>query len=271
MSRKIIKRGKQEKQLEESLRIIKEVIARGIRQPTYFFKRGDRVEYGNIEWVKILEVYENGMYYKILKFSDDIRYGRKVGFNLNFDYILWTEIRPYRTKEEMEKNNRMEENDDITFQYQQRNISSLLHTIYKGSGIDLNPDYQRELIWSEEQKVALIDSIFKNIDIGKFAIIRRKFDQERNNYYEILDGKQRIQALMDFYECRIKYKGLTYNDLHWRDRIHFREYNISWAETEPLTNEQKYRYFLKLNTSGTPVSEEHMNKVKEMLKKLKKC
>jgi hypothetical protein len=79
-----------------------------------------------------------------------------------------------------------------------------------------------------------------------------------------LDGKQRIQALLDFYECRFKYKGMIYNDMHWRDRNHFKSYSINWAETEPLTDEQKYRYFLKLNVSGVPIPKEHLDKVRKM-------
>ena len=31
-----------------------------------------------------------------------------------------------------------------------------------------------------------------------------------------------------------------------------------------MTDEQKYRYFLKLNVSGTPMSEEHIEKVRKL-------
>ena len=55
-----------------------------------------------------------------------------------------------------------------------------------------------------------------------------------------------------------------------RDQHHFEEYNISYAQTEPLTAKQKYRYFLNLNTNGTPVDPKHMEKVKGMLDKKEK-
>ena len=58
--------------------------------------------------------------------------------------------------------------------------------------------------------------------------------------------------------------------MHWRDRIHFREYPISYAESVPLTKEQKYRYFLKLNTSGIPVDPDHLTNVMMMLEREQK-
>ena len=235
-----------------------------VREPTYFFKYGDRVQYGNWDYARIMKVLEGGKLYLIAKITKNIRYGREVGTQAGMDYQLWNELRPYRTSEEKNAPKRVEEDDDIRFNYSQRELRGLLHYFEGGSGIDLNPDYQREIVWNEDQKVALIDSIFKNIDIGKFTIIRRSFKEELDHYYEVLDGKQRIMALLDFFECRFKYKGKTYNDLHWRDQNHFKGYAISWAETEPLTNEQKYRYFLKLNTGGVPISEKHLDKVRKM-------
>jgi len=251
--------------LNTSLEDCKNTIKRGsIGKPTYFFKTGDRVTWGAWDKNIVIKSFDNGMYYLCVRVGWHERYGKRVGVKCNMDYCLWAEIRPYKTKEEMEENPRVEEDDDIFFNYGQRDIQSILFQMYGGAGIDLSPDYQRELIWTEEQKVSLIDSIFKNIDIGKFTIIRRKYQEGQLNHYEVLDGKQRIQALLDFYECRFKYKGLTYNDMNWRDRVHFKGYSINWAETEPLTDEQKYRYFLKLNVSGVPIPKEHLDKVRKM-------
>lgn len=251
--------------LYRSLKECQEAVERdAVREPTYFFKRGDRVSLGNVHMIKVLKSYEGGKYYLIIRCHEEEAYGKRIGLRTNLDYELWTNLRPYRTLEEKNTPLLLQENDDIRFSYSQRDIYSIFGVYYNHAGLDLNPDYQRELVWNESQKVSLIDSIFRNIDIGKFTIIRRKFREELKHYYEVLDGKQRIQAIIDFYECRFKYRGMTFNELHWRDQIHFEHYNISWAETEPLTNEQKYRYFLKLNVSGVPISEKHIDKVRKM-------
>ena len=64
-------------------------------------------------------------------------------------------------------------------------------------------------VWDIEDKVKLIDSIFNNIDVGKFAFIKVPY-KDNSPSYECLDGKQRVTALIEFYEGRFEYKGLKY-------------------------------------------------------------
>ena len=186
-------------------------------------------------------------------YGDKIHY--EAWFNLGFDQEDWPE--------------RIEEDRDIFFNYSQRDLSGLLSYMTSAYGIDLNPDYQRGTVWNEAQKVALIDSVFKNIDIGKFTIIKRKWGDNPNKpetpfMYEMLDGKQRLTALFEFRTSQFLYKGMFFHQMNPFDRNHFKHYPVSYAETEPLTDEQKYRYFLKLNTTGTPVDKQHMRKVREL-------
>lgn len=264
------KRMELKQNIEKYKRIMKEsfdscmaVLERGdVKEPTYFFNIGDRVSWGNWDWVHILDVIENGKIYKILKITSKFSYGRYAGEEISIIYALWVDVRPYNNNDDKPI---FLENKDIQFNYSQRDMYGLLHSFYSDhAGIDCNPDYQRDLVWTQEQKISLIDSIFRNIDIGKFTFIKIPFEENRNYYLEVLDGKQRINTLIEFYECRFKYNGSTYNDLHQKDKNHFLGYNVSWAETDPLTSEQKYRYFLKLNVGGTPIDKKHIDKVLKM-------
>jgi uncharacterized protein with ParB-like and HNH nuclease domain len=183
----------------------------------------------------------------------------------------WYDFRSYKSPEQIKKIERLEQDDDIRFSYSQRDLSSLISMYLGKYGIDLNPEYQRGNVWKPYQKVDLIDSIFNNIDIGKFAVIKRPWGPDSSKpmtpkLYEMLDGKQRLTAIIEFYLGLFTYKGKTYDQLGPLDQQHFKYYRISEAETEPLTDEQKYRYFLKLNTTGTPVDPDHMKKVEGMLK-----
>lgn len=255
-----------EREINNTLKECKSIIKRKeIRTPTYFFNVGDRVDSGNWNWVHVLEICEDGMYYKILKITSKTAYGKYVGEEYHINYVMWYDIRPYRTTKEAETSVELHQKDDIRLNYSQRTISSLLCSFYSDhSAIETQPDYQRDLVWTKKQKESLIDSIFRNIDIGKFTFINILYEDGCPYHLEVLDGKQRIQAIIDFYECRFTYKGKTFNDLHWRDRLHFENYNISWGECSPLTNEQKYRYFLKLNVGGTPMDQKHIDKVFKM-------
>lgn len=236
-----------------------------IPEPVYLHNVGDRIVYGAYDYTEILEVHEGGKFYKC--FSHTIRRNTNRGdvYTEKEHYETWYNLKPYRT----EFPERVEEEDDVHISFQQRHLGALLDLMFRKWGVDLDPEYQRGNVWTEEQKYNLIDSVFKNIDIGKFTIIRRPWGDNPNvpmtpKLYEMLDGKQRLTALYEFYIGKFKYKGMYYHELNPMDMYHFTEYSINWAETGRLTKEQKYRYFLKLNTTGVPVDPKHLEKVKEM-------
>ena len=124
-----------------------------------------------------------------------------------------------------------------------------------------------------EDKISLLDSIFNNIEIGKFSFIALNFHKEEFNFngdyfFEILDGKQRLTTLREFYEDRLVYRGRTYSQLNVIDRNHFDNYPISFGEVEePKDRKDIYRYFLKLNTGGKPMSQKQIEKVKNLIKR----
>lgn len=236
--------------------------------PSYVFKEEDRVRYGNWDYAMIFEVCDGGRYYKVFQKTANIKYGKYIGEIEEIRYHNWLELLPYRPPKEFEFISKFEEDKDIFLNFSQRDITSLFHMFYY-SGIDLDTDYQRGLVWTPEQEVDLIRSIFKNIDIGKFAVIKREFSEECTHFYEMLDGKQRLTALCRFYEGRFKYRDRTFQQLHPYDQAHFKGFPISHAESYELTDKQKYRYFIKLNTTGRSIDPVHMEKVKVLLEKMK--
>ena len=49
-------------------------------------------------------------------------------------------------------------NQDVRINFNNSTIESLLHTYYN-FGINMNPDYQRDYVWTMEDKLLLIDII----------------------------------------------------------------------------------------------------------------
>lgn len=83
--------------------------------------------------------------------------------------------------------------------------------------------------------------------------------------YEVLDGKQRLSALQEFFEDRITYKGKYFSQLTQRDQNHFGNYSISLAESQnELTEKQKLEYFIQLNTTGRVMDKQHLKKVETL-------
>lgn len=80
---------------------------------------------------------------------------------------------------------------------------SKLYNLYKRNEIDEAPYYQRySELWSQEKKRLLIDTIINGYDMPKFYFhyIMSSSNQlnTTNKQYAIIDGKQRINALVEF-------------------------------------------------------------------------
>lgn len=70
---------------------------------------------------------------------------------------------------------------------------------YRENQIIVNRKYQRKLVWSEEEKAGLIDSILKGYPIPLILFAEFVGDDGRS-YYEVLDGMQRLNAIVGFIE-----------------------------------------------------------------------
>lgn len=74
--------------------------------------------------------------------------------------------------------------------------------------IHFDPPYQRRgRLWSDHDKAYLIDSIINGFDVPKLYLADFQFGQSSLNEarlpYAIIDGKQRLEAVFDFFENKI--------------------------------------------------------------------
>lgn len=245
--------------LENELKGLKEKLHL-IPEPTYIHKVGTEVISGSLKDVVVEEVLEGGKLYKLDFTNFDNNYGNPILTPHQKKYAIWTSVR-----KKVDNTESFIKNEDVKFRFMQERIISLILKTYD-SGVDFEPDYQRDYVWDMKDKIFLIDSIFKNVDIGKFVFIFKGYSKEI--LYEILDGKQRLRAILDYYEDRFAYKGKFFSDLSFEDQHHFVGYSVATCEVGDLTEEQILRYFLCLNTSGKAMSKKHLNKIKNRLKKV---
>ncbi len=228
-------------------------------EPTYFFNVGDSVSIGNLQDCVVFDILENGKIYEIEYTSVDHNYGNPIIKENQRMFWAWHYIRhPYNHDD-----HDLIKNEDLRLSYSQRDLSGLLSNMYT-FGVDMNPSYQRGYVWSQEDKHLLIDSIFKNMDIGKFVFVHLPFKSQSPSY-EILDGKQRLNAISEFYLNEFSYSGYFFHDLAKHEQYHFQHYFISYAEIRDISEQQKLRYFLTLNRSGKVMDQKHLSKIENML------
>ncbi len=69
--------------------------------------------------------------------------------------------------------------------------------------INLTPEYQRRLVWDDRRRSRFIESLLLNVPIP--PIFLYEWDLSR---YEVMDGQQRLNSILDFYENRYSLRGL---------------------------------------------------------------
>ena len=69
--------------------------------------------------------------------------------------------------------------------------------------LNLNPWYQRRSVWNDSQKSYLINTLFERKPIPTIYI-RHTIDLEKEkSIKEVVDGQQRIRAILSFYRGEI--------------------------------------------------------------------
>lgn len=186
--------------------------------------------------------------------------------NVEYSCWAWTSVRPL----DDDKDTHFAKRDSALsrLHYSNRSMYSLLSFHYL-FGVDFKPDYQRGSVWDEEDREKLLDSIFAGREIGRFVFKQLPFNRTNDdgNYYEIVDGKQRMLTLLAFYENRFPYKGAFYNDLSALDKNWFMDASIGVAELDQnTTRAEVLEVFLALNEGGKPVAKEVLDHARELLK-----
>lgn len=89
--------------------------------------------------------------------------------------------------------------------YQSNNffLPQIRHMIEAGDAINLRPEYQRRLRWTNGQKSKLIESLLLNIPIP--PVFFYESDAAR---YEVMDGQQRMNTIREFFSGDFRLSGL---------------------------------------------------------------
>lgn len=155
-----------------------------------------------------------------------------------------------------------------------------LHRRWSDGYLRLQPEFQRELVWSEEKQVKLVESVLARIPL---PVIYLSDDGET---FDVVDGQQRLTTLFAFMEGRFAEKnapdpirrkgeapaegrafalrkltllkrleGRTYDTLDAKDRRSFEESQLICYVLPPTTSaDAKFQIFGRLNDGGVPLN-----------------
>lgn len=155
-------------------------------------------------------------------------------------------------------------------------LSHYIH-LHKEGEVYFNPDYQRGYVWGEVEQQALLKSLFGGVPFLQTSVVYNK-EGPVDKFCEVVDAQQRLTTIFKFVDGEIGYKLPSGNVLYYRDLTPLQRKTLNglkvtesmlenWDES-PVTLRQKAEYFYAINFSGVPQSNEHKEKVFDLIHSL---
>lgn len=132
--------------------------------------------------------------------------------------------------------------------------------------INLSPDFQRNLVWDDFRKSRLIESVLLRIPLPMFY-----FSQDEEGVLSVVDGLQRLSAIKEFMENKLKLKDLEYlkkcNNCYYSKEKHIEDKYVRWFNITQITvniidaqspHKVKYDIFRRLNTGGQKLNNQEL-------------
>lgn len=135
---------------------------------------------------------------------------------LNFNALSETDIDEWFDSEESDSPEHPLSDEELSQKYAdtqirivRSNLDFTLHTlatsIQDKSYINISPGYQRRARWDKKKKSLLIESFLMNVPVPPLFLFEKDYNQ-----YEIMDGRQRLEAISEFLENKYALTGLEF-------------------------------------------------------------
>ena len=141
-----------------------------------------------------------------------------------------------------------------TFYRTNYKIAELLR-LFARNELVLQPKFQRRLAWEEVARAYLMDTIVRSLPMPKIYL-RGVVANSTRLQYEVVDGQQRLTAIIDFYYGKLRldpkhhpqFGGLTFGELPEPVQAAFLNYEISAETMEDASDPEVWAMFERLNT-----------------------
>lgn len=135
----------------------------------------------------------------------------------------------------------------------------------EGRQLDMDPDFQREHVWTETQQIRYLEFRFRGGKSGRDILWNSPgFKSGSLEPMVLVDGKQRIQALLRFLHNEIPVFGSLYSE--YTDKLHHMQHDFIFVVNDLKTRKEVLQWYIDLNAGGTPHTDDEINKVQELLK-----
>lgn len=133
--------------------------------------------------------------------------------------------------------------------------------------LDMNPFFQRDYVWTDEQKISYIEYRLKGGFSGKDIFWNcpswMRFKGKGNNI-QLVDGKQRLNAALQFLNNEIPAFGHLLSE--FEDKIHPTEPDFIFHVNNLQTEREVVEWYVGFNTGGSVHTEKDLKPALDYLK-----
>lgn len=144
-----------------------------------------------------------------------------------------------------------------------------------GKILDLDPFYQRGLVWTLDQKRDYILALFNGRATIEPTIAEYYQDDYKYHIMEVIDGKQRLTTVFDFInnkfsiivdETEVYFRNLIEKDQRFLIKHDVKETRIMSRDiSKEIPIKDILDIFIEINEKGTKMSDDHLKKIKKTL------
>lgn len=155
-------------------------------------------------------------------------------------------------------------------------LETLMEDYIKDYNLELNPDFQRGHVWTEEQQIAYVEFFLRGgVSARTIYLNCPYFTDYKVDKYDMdmvcVDGLQRLTALRKFLANELPVFGHYLNDFEDKKAL-LRKESLRVNVNELKTRKEVLEWYIDFNNGGTVHSREEIDRVKKLLEDEKsKC
>lgn len=121
-----------------------------------------------------------------------------------------------------------------------------------GGKLDIRPPYQREFIYKDKQREAVINTVTKDYPLNVMYWAVRE-----NGDYEVIDGQQRTISICQFVTGEFAYKNRYFHNLQQDEKEQILNYKLMVYLCSG-TDSEKLEWFKTINIAGEKLTEQEL-------------
>ncbi len=133
--------------------------------------------------------------------------------------------------------------------------------------LQMNPPYQRKSVWTHKDKLFFLDTVFNNFPCPAFYI--QKDISSNETKYNVVDGKQRLTAIFEFYKGKLRLSDNmgdeNLNGKKWTDieknevyKRKFLDYVVTVEQLNAIDGNGWNDVFYRLNKNAKTLSRQEL-------------